>query len=662
MLSASVKPCVSRLSTRLLAALITTAGPAAAADDLAARFGARPLTEQASLSPDGSQIAYLTPGPGQGSAIYALKIEPGATPKAVAALDGDPQRLGRCNWVSNSRLACIVYGVVKSDRLLDFSRMFAVDVGGANPKMLSKRENIGSQGAALYGGDIIDWLPGTDNQVLMTRVKLRDDRAGSLVGSTDQGLYVDRLDTATLKATVVERPDTYNRRFISDGLGNVRIKGVMVRSADDYDSGITRYFYRPKGGGDWQKLNEYDRKTDEGFWPIAVDPDGNFAWGLKKRDGRDALVKLMLDGSGDETVVLARPDVDIEGLYRIGRQRRVVGATYLTDKRHVVYFDEGLAKLAASLARALPNQGLVDIVDASEDETKLLIWAGNDNDPGTYYLLDRTTKKLTPITRSREGLDDVRLAQVKPVSYPAADGTMIPGYLTLPAGSSGRNLPAIVLPHGGPSARDEWGFDWLSQFFAAKGYAVLQPNFRGSAGYGDAWLKRNGFKSWKTAIGDVQDAGRWLVKEGIADPAKLGIVGWSYGGYAALQSAVTDPGLFKAVVAIAPVTDLDMLKEEARYSSSRFVVADFIGGGPHIEEGSPARHAGRIKAPVLLFHGGLDTNVGIAQSRRMAEALKAAGVESRLVTWDKLDHNLEDSAARTQMLGESAAFLAAHLK
>ncbi|MEI9851159.1 MAG: alpha/beta fold hydrolase [Sphingomonas sp.] len=121
------------------------------------------------------------------------------------------------------------------------------------------------------------------------------------------------------------------------------------------------------------------------------------------------------------------------------------------------------------------------------------------------------------------------------------------------------------MPHGGPGARDEWGFDWLAQFFAARGYAVLQPNFRGSAGYGEDWFLENGFKSWRTAIGDVNDGGRWLVGQGIAAPAKLAIVGWSYGGYAALQSAVLDPELFKAIVAIAPVTDLGALKEESRW-------------------------------------------------------------------------------------------------
>jgi dipeptidyl aminopeptidase/acylaminoacyl peptidase len=220
-----------------------------------------------------------------------------------------------------------------------------------------------------------------------------------------------------------------------------------------------------------------------------------------------------------------------------------------------------------------------------------------------------------------------------------------------------KDLPAIVMPHGGPGARDHWGFDWLPQFFAARGFVVLQPNFRGSTGYGDDWFKKNGFRSWPIAIGDVLDAGRWLVKQGNADPSKLAIIGWSYGGYAALQSAVVDPGLFKAVVAIAPVTDLPALKESRRNWTDYNIVSEFIGDGPHVREGSPALNAAKIKAPVLMFQGELDRNVPILQSREMADRLASAGVPHELVTWPGLDHYLEDSAVRTEMLRKSDAFL-----
>jgi dipeptidyl aminopeptidase/acylaminoacyl peptidase len=191
---------------------------------------------------------------------------------------------------------------------------------------------------------------------------------------------------------------------------------------------------------------------------------------------------------------------------------------------------------------------------------------------------------------------------------------------------------------------------------------VLQPEFRGSTGYGDDWLHDNGFKSWRSAIGDVTDAGRWLVKQGMADPAKLAIVGWSYGGYAALQSNVVDPTLFKAVVAVAPVTDFDMIKKEAQDFTSSTIVDRYVGGGTVAADGSPVRHADRFQAPVLMFHGDQDINVGVAESRAMDHALRSANKQSELVIYKGLDHQLDDSDARSDMLAKADAFLRSNLK
>jgi len=284
--------------------------------------------------------------------------------------------------------------------------------------------------------------------------------------------------------------------------------------------------------------------------------------------------------------------------------------------------------------------------------------ASSDTDPGTIYLYDKTTRQLEELLALRESLVGVPMGAMQPVTFPAADGTEIPGYLTLPPGSDGTNLPAIVLPHGGPAARDYWGFDWLVQFFTARGHAVLKPNYRGSAGYGEAWFGRNGYQAWDVAIGDVNDAGRWLVEQGIADPERLAIVGWSYGGYAALQSQVVDPDLFRAVVAIAPVTDLEFLRDEARRYTAFRARDEQLGNGPHIAAGSPQRHADRFKAPVALFHGTLDFNVSVRHSRAMADALKDVGKPVSYIEFEDLEHSIDDSKARAEMLTEIDRFLA----
>jgi dipeptidyl aminopeptidase/acylaminoacyl peptidase len=627
--------------------------------DAAAAFGARPGVADLSLSPDGKSVAYIAPAKGQGSMLMTLELAEGSKAHIASTASGKPERFGNCHWVSDQRLVCVIYGVVKNSLgLLPFTRTVAVNRDGSAIKMLSTANDEYTRGLQLAGGDVIDWLPDEDGAVLMSRVYLPDDHLGSHLGSDREGLAVDRLDTRNLQIKTIEIPAKGAREYLSDGRGTIRIVGRSARDSSGQDSGVVAYSYRKPGSREWLKLGDYNSVDGSGFAPAAVDHDLNVVYGFKKKDGRNAIYTIALDGSLSENLTYSRPDVDVDDLIRIGRRNRVVGVSFATDVRHAVYFDPDIEKLMRSLARALPRQAQLQIVDSSVDEHVLLIFAGSDDDPGVYYLFDRPSKQLRTFLVVRDQLEGVKLAKVKPVSYPAGDGEMVPGYLTLPPGvSDAKGLPAIVLPHGGPSDRDEWGFDWLSQYYASRGFAVLQPNFRGSAGYGDAWLQKKGFQSWRIAIGDVLDAGRWLVAQGIADPTKLCVVGWSYGGYAALQSAVTDQSLFKAVVAIAPVTDLQALKEEHRDWSDFNLVSDMIGDGPHVREGSPARNAEKIKVPVLMFHAAFDRNVGIAQSRLMASRLESAGVKHELVTWDDLDHHLDDSAARTEMLRKSDAFL-----
>jgi dipeptidyl aminopeptidase/acylaminoacyl peptidase len=279
-----------------------------------------------------------------------------------------------------------------------------------------------------------------------------------------------------------------------------------------------------------------------------------------------ALYRIMLDGSLAETLIAESPRYDIAGVVRSGDSQRVIGYTLYGEKRERVYFDAEYKAIAESLHRALPKLPIISFVDSTADGNKLLIFAGSDQDPGRFYLFDKKAKSLNEAMLARPELEKYQLATMKPVTVAGAGGIQIPAYLTLPPGKDPKNLPAIVMPHGGPGARDYWGFDWLSQFFAARGYAVIQPQFRGSTGFGEQWKNVNAFKNWRAAMEDVASSAKWLAAQGIADPSRVAIFGWSYGGYAALMSAETNPELYKAAIAVAPVTDFSLWKQEKRTS------------------------------------------------------------------------------------------------
>jgi dipeptidyl aminopeptidase/acylaminoacyl peptidase len=648
------------------AAFLCLLGAGPPADPVTA-FGAREAVLDVALSPAGTKIAFIAPGPGQSTILYTGDAAGGRAPTRVMAADGKPERLSSCGWASETRLVCEVYMVIENivpGQPISATRIVALDADGSKMKLLSKRTNTDSLYMAFGGGEVVDWLPGEDGIILMGRQYVPEARIGTNLTDRREGFGVDRIDTRTTNAKMVEPPKPHAAAYISDGRGRVRLMATRdVAGATGYDSGKVNYFYRRKASQEWEPFGTYNVSTEEGLLPVAVDPDLDVAYGFRKDSGgRRALYSVALDGSRRETLIFSHPQVDVDSTARIGRGNRVVGVTYVTEKREAVYFDPALAALGKALSKALPGLPLIRFLDSSADESKLLLWAGSDSDPGRFYLFDKATKKLNELMLARPELENAQLATVKPITYKASDGTDIPGYLTLPPGGAAKGLPAIVMPHGGPSSRDEWGFDWLAQFFARRGYAVLQPNYRGSSGYGDAWYQKNGFQSWRTAIGDVNDAGRWLVSQGIADPSKLAIVGWSYGGYAALQSNVLDPNLFKAVVAVAPVTDLAGLLQDSVWFSSHRITRNFIGTGPHVREGSPAENAAKIKAPVLLFHGEMDLNVGIRQSRLMQDRLKDAGVRSELVVYPGLDNQLDDSEARADLLRRSDAFLRTALK
>jgi dipeptidyl aminopeptidase/acylaminoacyl peptidase len=638
--------------------LSCVAAPAGAQQTLAAdakAFGARVSVVNPDLSRDGNSVIYLTPGPGRSTVAVAGDLTTGQF-HTVTRTDGKPESLDWCAFASTKRAVCRFGGLVPWQGSVDngapvgFSRLVALDLDGSHPKLMGQAETAHDEWIRQYDSQVIDWLVASDGEVLVNRLYVPEiDTTGKLVYRVKKGWGVDRLDVTSLKSNVVESP-RQSAGYQSDGMGNVRLMSIFGERNSGILTGQIKYSYRTNGSRDWKDLVTVTNMVDPEFVPLEIDSTIDSLFALRKKAGRYALYAIRLDDSKTETLIAEHPRVDISGVVRLGEGQKVIGYTYVDEKSETVYFDADIKQMAASLSKALPNLPLIYVRGASRDGRKLLILAASDSDPGRYYLFDRDKKSLAPAMIARPELEGRTLATVKPVTIAGDGGISIPGYLTVPAGKEAKGLPLVVMPHGGPGARDSWRFDWLAQFLAARGYAVLQPQYRGSAGYGDDWLNKNGFRNWRTAIGDINASAHWANSQGIANPNKVAILGWAYGGYAALQSAALDPSLYKAIVAIAPVTDLQLYKEEFNFYTNADLVRSEIGNGPLVTEGSPLRRAASINAPVLLVHGTMDANVRYEQSEKMNDALRSAGKQSELLTFKDLDHQLDDSDARTQML------------
>ena len=641
----------------LMAATSLTAAPAPLAED-AKLFGTRPAAAQIAISPSGDKVVMLVAGPGRSTAAKVFDLRSGAETTPVVS-QGNPESLDWCQFATDVQLVCKYSGNLPVDgELVPFSRLVTVGADGKGLKLLGQEKSFYDNGLRQFDGNILDWLTNGTGAVLMARRYVPETgKTGTKMIRRTKGMGVDRIDLQSLKSDTVEAPDRLATGYMTDGRGNVRLRIRDEAEDDGTLKGVTDFAYRPAGSRDWKPLGQYDTRRDSGLYPLAIEADSNSLFVLQKLNGRDALYRVALDGTGATALVSKNDAVDIDGVKRLGRGQKVIAYTYTDDRNRTVYFDPEFDRLSKLLGRSLPTSPLISFTGASADGNSLLVFAGSDTNPGKYYFLDRKTREMSDLADVRPGLTGKTLSPVRSVQYKARDGTTIPAYVTMPAGGSGKNMPAVVLPHGGPSARDEWGFDWLAQFLAARGYVVIQPNYRGSAGYGDEFQNENAYRNWQTAMADIADSARYLVDSGIAAKERLAIVGWSYGGYAALQSAATGPDLFKAVVAIAPVTDLELRKRQAEGFTNSELVKQMIGSGENIRNGSPARNAAAIRAPVLLVHGDLDVNVGIEHSQKMASALNAAGKPVEFLSYKGLDHYLDDTDARVQMLTKMGELL-----
>ena len=635
------------LFVRLLASAVGLSlfvQPARAADVMdigqsAKLFGGRPTAFSPDLSPNGDKIVYLAAGPGASTVARVADL----TTKKDGALvrsSGKPEQLYWCAFTDERWVVCHFGGQVKElGMIFPVARSVAIDTMTGTVRPLGAVDHsIDASGFEQVDGAILDWLPDEQGTVLMQR------RYAAQTGYPEQ-IGVDHIQLDPFRVSSVERPIGRDLDYMTDGHGSVRFRSEAKSDLDRNFTGESTYEYRLAGDSRWLPFPE----DAHDFTPLVVERQTNSLYFLKPLNGRDALYRAKLDENHEELLIASNSNVDIDGVIRLGPGEPVVGYRYTDDRTHSVYTDEAMKSLGTELAKALPDTPLIDFVGRSKTGDKLLLHAGSDVDPGVYFLLDQKTKRMEPVLNSNDSIDGSRLAPMRAVSVPTSDGKSIPAYVTMRTDLPPGPRPAVILPHGGPAARDTWGFGWLEQFLAARGYVVIQPNFRGSSGYGKEFLGENAFHNWRQVMSDIRASTDWLVKQGMADPNRLAILGWSYGGYAALELAAMDQR-YKAVVAIAPVTDLKRLRREAEGFREERIETQEIGKGDQLVDGSPINRAGDIHAPVLLVHGTLDGNVAYDHSTRMLAALKKAGGTADLLTFEGLDHQLEDLEARTEML------------
>jgi dipeptidyl aminopeptidase/acylaminoacyl peptidase len=347
------------------------------------------------------------------------------------------------------------------------------------------------------------------------------------------------------------------------------------------------------------------------------------------------------------------------------RRGRVVGGSRMSDSHDYVFFDPHAEMIWRSVKAAFKEATDVELVSWTDDRNKVVVHVFGPAYGDRYFLVDMATHKAEPVGPEYDGIADV--APVKWIDYKAGDGRKINAYLTLPLKREAKNLPLIVLPHGGPHARDEPGFDWMSQAFASRGYAVLQPQFRGSDGFGLELLAAGYGEFGKKMQTDLSDGVRALAAQGLIDPKRVCIVGASYGGYAALAGATLDTGLYRCAVSIAGLSDLSAQLEYWHWPRNTVDARGerfwdrFLGvsdpDDKKLDAISPIKHVDKVTIPILLIHGKDDTVVPYAQSDDMADALKAAKKPYEFVTLKAEDHWLSKSETRLQMLQATVKFL-----
>ncbi|MDK2908641.1 MAG: hypothetical protein PWR20_208 [Bacteroidales bacterium] len=387
--------------------------------------------------------------------------------------------------------------------------------------------------------------------------------------------------------------------------------------------------------------------------------------------GRDKTVIAEFDPATakEVKVLFENPEFDVDVLSYSRKRKVLTFASFQSFKTEYYFFDEVFKGNYEKVKAALPGYEIA-FTSSTRNEDRFIVRTYSDKSLGAYYIYDVASGKLDKLADVSPWLNEENMASVNPIEFTSRDGLKIRGYLTLPKGytmNNARSLPVVVNPHGGPWARDSWGFNPEVQFLANRGYAVLQINFRGSTGFGkDFWMKS--FKQWgQTMQEDITDGVKWLIDQGIADPKRIAIYGASYGGYATLQGIVKDPELYAAAVDYVGVSNLfTFMKTIPPYWKPYLEMMYEMVGHPQKDslmmvQNSPALNADKIKTPLLIAQGANDPRVNKAESDQMVEALKSRGIEVEYIVKDNEGHGFRNEENQFEFYEAMEKFLANHL-
>ncbi len=621
-----------------------------------------PMIYDASISPNGQYLGTFFEN--KGEYIVRLFNLSDLSDQSMAAVS-----LGKRsnpNWVRWANNETLLVSVGRTDKIggviAEFRYLYAINIQDGKPKVvIDPRDLIGRRrggdsdyyGVPQFLDTVVDFLPDDPDHILMSFGKNHAFKVG-----------VFKINVNSLNSKLVRHGMSGIQHWTSDLRGELRVGEGRSENGETYNLII-----RDANGDDWNSHKKYPGlDADTNIYGFMQDPNEMV---IGAYNGKDTLGFYIYDLAQKRQTrkIFHNEFYDADSLIYSADGKKVVGVRYTAEAPKKEFFDP-VYKSAWNKIKAKLDGFNVYVIDQTPDARLSILKISSPSMPSMVDLYDSQTGKLSSLISNYPELKKVPQGEVVTTKYTARDDTKIPAYVTVPAPVSEgkaemKNLPFIIMPHGGPGARDTKDFDNLAQFMASRGYAVLQMDFRGSTGYGREF-REAGRKNWVIMQDDVEDGVNWLIRKGYADPKRICIVGWSYGGYAALMAAVKNPELYACAASIAGVTDLqDMIRDMKKYRFGRVTAKNSILAGfedkDDLKENSPVKRADEFVTPVFLAHGTKDSVVHFDQFTRMKRALKKSKSKKVFVEVKNGDHSLSTTEQRLQVFSALDKFLNQYL-